>query len=557
GLTGSLPSSHTYALGAPTSTSGSPSYITDTPFGSGKAIDLADGHVEVLTGGTEDVFDGGTAFSVSAWVKGWPDQAFDSIISKGPGLPADYHSGMLLWLDAQNLNSMDKGSASGQSGTPNDGQTVGYWADLSGNDLHLSQSTSASRPQYDKDAINGLPGLYFIDDFLGKNSVTMGGDTLSVIWVFEQYAISVAWGRAISFLASGQSDDGNNVGSFTIGNRGNSQSFWVKRNNVEKVTPVVDNNPVVATAVFNGSNCQMYINGKNIDSFNTSGNFATSGDLMVGKNINRRWLGSIAEIRIYRDALSDTNRESVEGHLHYKWRISGIEPSSHASIPSTGWSVGRALDENSVSSTMIEAGGAQDTTHSTSLSNGESWHHLVSTYDGETRKVFLDGTEISSKTAYGLVSPSPSALLFGASDMNRTSADSEETKNVAAANHSGIKLDEIRFYNSALTSQQVTNLYNLGKGDLNKVGDFSTLPTVINGTAGTALSATVTANFSTPTPVYSAKNLPDGLSINSSTGVISGTPSVGGSHVFTVIAEGGSGDSLKRASANITYSAPS
>ena len=43
--------------------------------------------------------------------------------------------------------------------------------------------------------------------------------------------------------------------------------------------------------------------------------------------------------------------------------------------------------------------------------------------------------------------------------------------------------------------------------------------------------------------------------MNSSTGVISGIPSVGGSHVITVIAEGGSGDTLKRASANITYSA--
>ena len=83
GLSSKLPSSHPYSLGHPIASSGSPSYITDTPFGSGKAIDLADGHVEVLTGGTEDVFDGGSAFSVSAWVKGWPDQSMDTIVSKG------------------------------------------------------------------------------------------------------------------------------------------------------------------------------------------------------------------------------------------------------------------------------------------------------------------------------------------------------------------------------------------------------------------------------------------------------------------------------------------
>ena len=69
GLAGSLPSSHPYSLGAPMASSGSPSFITDTPFGSGKAIDLADGHVEVSTGESEDEFDGGAAFSVSAWVR--------------------------------------------------------------------------------------------------------------------------------------------------------------------------------------------------------------------------------------------------------------------------------------------------------------------------------------------------------------------------------------------------------------------------------------------------------------------------------------------------------
>ncbi|MEK9772567.1 MAG: hypothetical protein VW576_03275, partial [Opitutae bacterium] len=38
GLTSKLPSSHPYSLGHPIASSGSPSYITDTPFGSGKAI---------------------------------------------------------------------------------------------------------------------------------------------------------------------------------------------------------------------------------------------------------------------------------------------------------------------------------------------------------------------------------------------------------------------------------------------------------------------------------------------------------------------------------------
>jgi hypothetical protein len=39
-------------------------------------------HVEISTGGNEDVFDGNGSFSVSAWVKGWPKTTSSPIVSK-------------------------------------------------------------------------------------------------------------------------------------------------------------------------------------------------------------------------------------------------------------------------------------------------------------------------------------------------------------------------------------------------------------------------------------------------------------------------------------------
>ena len=109
-------------------------------------------------------------------------------------------------------------------------------------------------------------------------------------------------------------------------------------------------------------------------------------------------------------------------------------------------------------------------------------------------------------------------MVFGAIDFNSSAAAEEEVKNIAAAQHSGIKLDEVRFYNSALTSAEITQMYNYGKGDLKKVGGFSSVPSTIVGQAGSALSSTVTADF--PNALYYAHNLPSGLSINSSTGEI-------------------------------------
>ena len=81
GLQDSLPTSHAHSLGAPLASSGTPDYIADTPFGSGKAIDLINGHVEIPHREAENVFDGSTSFSVSAWIKGGSKQALGSIVS--------------------------------------------------------------------------------------------------------------------------------------------------------------------------------------------------------------------------------------------------------------------------------------------------------------------------------------------------------------------------------------------------------------------------------------------------------------------------------------------
>ena len=130
-ISNNLPTSHPYHLGAPTLASGTPEYVTDTPFGSGKAIDLANGHVEVPTGESEDSYDGGGAFSVSAWVKGWPSESFAPFLSKGSkyNKPSEISS-LKLWLDAADLTTMDQGTALGTSG-PHKATTnsVKYWAD--------------------------------------------------------------------------------------------------------------------------------------------------------------------------------------------------------------------------------------------------------------------------------------------------------------------------------------------------------------------------------------------------------------------------------------------
>ncbi|KQS14559.1 hypothetical protein ASG04_01490 [Curtobacterium sp. Leaf183] len=71
-------------------------------------------------------------------------------------------------------------------------------------------------------------------------------------------------------------------------------------------------------------------------------------------------------------------------------------------------------------------------------------------------------------------------------------------------------------------------------------GPTITAGTPSDATAGQPYSYTVTAT-GTPTPTYSAAGLPTGLTINGTTGVISGTPTTPGTTTATVTASNGTG----------------
>ena len=99
GLKSILDSSHPYKKSSPFKAGSQ--FSSNSIDGSAMSLDLSTGtFAEVSTGGTEDTFDGGSNFSVSMWVKGWPSSAGQSLVSKDNFNPASMGN-LMLWLDAE------------------------------------------------------------------------------------------------------------------------------------------------------------------------------------------------------------------------------------------------------------------------------------------------------------------------------------------------------------------------------------------------------------------------------------------------------------------------
>ena len=498
-------------------------------------------------------------------------------------------SNMNLWLDAADASTITHSS-----------NAVSQWSDKSGNSNHATQGTAANQPTLVSDRI----------EFDGTNDYLLGSN-----FVLENahsiFAVAKSDSNGYRRLLNGNTDQ-----YYYFGNGNGSNDFatfygngtWTDANTNSPASNV--SNTSLLGVISNGTNATPFFNGTALStkSSNMGGN-APAG-LLIGKYVGdlQYWDGEIAEIIIINSDLSTIDREKVEGYLAHKWGLTSSLPSSHTykstaptqtvsnstflndspfasgravnltngyitvstegdedtfdggsaftvsawvkgwpgdingsilskgtpiTNPSSGgWMIGRGTSANDFIANFAGAGGTQTGTHSAPLSTDNSWHHIATTFDGNYRKLFLDGAQVGSTANSGTVTASNGILTLG---------------------NSAVKLDEVRFYNTGLSSQEIVDLYGSGKGDISQIGTFSTLPSSISATAGTALSSSVTANIANP--YYTAYNLPVGLSINSSTGEISGTPAVGGTHQIKVVAKSTTTD--QSVLGNISYSAPS
>jgi hypothetical protein len=158
----------------------------------------------------------------------------------------------------------------------------------------------------------------------------------------------------------------------------------------------------------------------------------------------------------------------------------------------------------------------------------DQWYHVVAIYHGSPNgqttdlEVFIN----NQRSYYPHQFTDDDFVGYGAFDLNIGFWDAYES-NRFPFNGS---IDEVLFYRKALTSLEVSNMYNDGLNNIPhcKPGNYYPLITstpVENASEGTPYTYTLTANdLDGGTLVKSADIIPSWLNFNPATGVLSGTP---------------------------------
>ena len=231
---------------------------------------------------------------------------------------------MVLWLDAKDGSTL---TIDGKNG-------VSRWRDKSGNGRDVIQADGSSRPTYTR--TGGQSGLVFngTSSFLPiPNAYNMVSSSFSIFFVEKRSVANPGW------LFGGQ--DQAYYRNLHIGYRSENQfdvDFW---GTAESTGYLPSYSGTEATRIWSITNSitnaitrNIYLNG----SLNKSGaSSRLSVDLKlqgwngaaIGRVLTGFYSGTIYEIIFYSAALSDNERQQVEGYLAAKYGLSSNLPSSN------------------------------------------------------------------------------------------------------------------------------------------------------------------------------------------------------------------------------------
>lgn len=236
-----------------------------------------------------------------------------------------------LWVDAADRTT-----------TTTSGTTITQLRDKSGNGYNTTVIGGA--PALITNAINGLSAIYFNGSsyMTGCNANTTTTGTFFLIATLasgqgagQQYTSAYGFGRVVP--GSAGYNEVQSINGISCQNAAPSLALSPQRNNANGPTYTLSNynTAFMHTTVCNGTTMAGYGNGSSLGTTASSGNFAYTfyniGSQTSQSPIfyNYNWTGYVGELIAYNNALSDAQRQQVEGYLAWKWGLQSSLPSNH------------------------------------------------------------------------------------------------------------------------------------------------------------------------------------------------------------------------------------
>jgi len=220
-----------------------------------------------------------------------------------------------LWLDAYDSSTIIHTS-----------DAVSQWLDKSGNSNHATQGTGANQPTLVASGLNGKSVLSFdgtADHLISSNFVLQNAHSI--------YAVAKSntngYRRILNiekYYYLGNGNGNNDFATFYGSGAWNSADTNTPAKSVEAHSILV--------AVSDGTNAIPYHNGTAQNSLLSNMGGPAPAGITIGKHSSKSehyWDGHIAEIIIFNENHSNTEREKVEGYLAHKWGLQSNLPSDH------------------------------------------------------------------------------------------------------------------------------------------------------------------------------------------------------------------------------------
>jgi len=205
---------------------------------------------------------------------------------------------------------------------------VSKWLDKSGQSNHATQSDTAKQPTYVTSGINGKPALKSDgnDRILNFNHPIAVGYPFTIFVVLKADILTTdpTTGSSLNAaLAFGEATSA--VSTFSIRqDRDTPDKLRTTAYGGGGIFNSGNDDAVLATAIYDGTNINTYKNGSLIDSdiADSTGMLLTGGYLFNDDTSGQRsFIGWISDVLIYAGALSDEQRSQVEQFLIQKQAI--------------------------------------------------------------------------------------------------------------------------------------------------------------------------------------------------------------------------------------------